>query len=102
MLDGPRKPPLMSGTGSGDAAREDFPSLGDKLLEPRHIFVIDRLELFDAKPADPLAEKGLPLVFIPIAPLSSLACFAVPFDVRHFNEHATYGGPQADISRCAN
>ena len=91
----------MPGTGSGDAARKDFSSFGDKLLKPRHIFVINHLKLFDAKPADPFAEKGTLLILVPI-PVSSLARVAVSFDVRHFNEHATYGGPQADISRCAN
>jgi hypothetical protein len=50
-LDGDRQPALMPGAGAGLAPRPDLASLCEKPTQGGHVFVVDRLSLFQAEGA---------------------------------------------------
>src|SRR5690348_15481319 len=52
------QPPLVAGTGAGDAARQDLAALGDEAPKARHLLVIDVVHPLDAKRAH-LAVRAL-------------------------------------------
>src|SRR5712692_150604 len=51
-LERDREAALVTGTGSGHAARKNLAPLADKAAEARDFFVIDQMDLLDAEVAD--------------------------------------------------
>ena len=49
----------MRRTDASQAARNDLATLGDKLLQQAHVFVINLVNFLDAKPADLFAAEKL-------------------------------------------
>jgi hypothetical protein len=59
LFNSARESPLVLGTHTGETARNDLASLGDKLLQQPNIPVMDRVDLLHAELADLLAPEEL-------------------------------------------
>jgi len=66
----------MSGTGAGQAARQNLAAFGYELSDQTHVFIVNHVDLFRAKLADFAAAKVLLPSATPTAaftPLGSIA-----------------------------
>jgi hypothetical protein len=54
---------------AGNAARQDFATLGDKAAQFRSVFVIDMIDLIDAEAANLLAGTSAPVTSNQFLPL---------------------------------
>src|SRR5947209_19301754 len=61
-LEGAREPPLMTSTGSGDAAGQDLASFADEAAQSRHLFVVDQVDLLRTEVADLLVRLSVALI----------------------------------------
>jgi hypothetical protein len=59
LFNSARESPLVLGTHTGETARNNLASLGDKLLQQPNIAVMDRVDLLHAELADLLAPEEL-------------------------------------------
>src|SRR5258708_6318859 len=69
--------PLMLGAIPGNAARDDFASFGDEVLEGRlilevHLAVLFRAETADLLPAEP--PPSAPFFLVPSVPTAAASC----------------------------
>src|SRR5438270_11604683 len=61
-LEGDCQPPLMTSTGSRDAAGQDLASLADEAAQSRDFLVIDQVDLFRTEVADLLVWLSVALI----------------------------------------
>ena len=62
---------LMSGAGAGHTARKDLGAVGNKFAKPRHILVVNRLNLIHAEGAN------LPTALAAAAAVIAIICLSL-------------------------